>query len=242
MPGWTPLDLLPGLWLALLALLLALGLRRWFDPVPARAWAVWAAALALLFAPALLGGRVELPLGCLAEAPPYTALWRGERPPGNLFQGDLVFQIAPWLERVRAAYARGEWPLWNDLAGAGEPLLGNPQSQALQPLALLALALPVAAAAGVLAALRVLLALAFSFLWMRRQGLAEGPALAGSLAFSLGGFLQLWLGWPLAGAAAWLPVLLYALARTDEVGARRDAVLLAVAGAGLLLVGHPERE
>lgn len=240
MSGWSPLDLLPGAWVALLALSLAAALRRWFDPAPARAWTVWGAVLSLLFAPSLVGGRSQLPLGCLVEVAPYMALTGDARPPGNLFQGDLVFQIAPWLERVRAAYAAGEWPLWNHLAGAGEPLLGNPQSQALQPLALLAIPFPVVTAAGVLCALRVLLALVFSFLWMRRQGLGETASLAGSLAFGLGGFLQLWMGWPLAGTAAWLPLALYALTRVDEVGARRDRLLLALGLFGLLVVGHPE--
>jgi hypothetical protein len=236
---WTPADLLPGLWLILLASILAGALRRWFDPVPARCWIVFAAVLLALFASVLFGGRVLLPVGYLAQLPPFRPLWPGE-PPGNLLQSDLVLQIAPWLARVRAAYAAGEWPLWNHLVGAGEPLLGNPQSQALQPLALLGLVLPVAQAAGIVAAARVLAALVFAFLLFRRQGLSEVPALAASLAYALGGCLQLWLGWPLANSAALLPLLLYALVRVVECGARRDRALLVAAVAAVLLAGHPE--
>ena len=243
MPSWTPTDLLPGCWVALLAALLAAALRRWYDPVPRRAWLVWGAALALLLGPALVGGRVLLPLGALTTFPPFTNLWEGPGPPpGNPLQTDLVLQVAPWLLRVREAWAAGAWPLWNHLAGAGEPLLGNPQSQALQPLVLLALPFPIAAAVGVVAALRVLAAFVFTFLLLRRQGLSEPAALAGSLAFGLSGFLLLWLGWPLAGSAALLPLLLYALVRADDPGLRRDRALLAVAVTCLLLVGHPETE
>lgn len=231
--------LLPGLWVAFLALLLGLALRRWYDPVPLRCWLAWSAVLALLFGPVLFAGRTMLPLGYLARTPPFTGLVRGE-PPGNLLQSDLVLQIAPWLERVRESWAAGEWPLWNPLVGAGEPLLGNPQSQAFQPLVWLALPFPVVSGFGVIAALRVLLALVFTWLLLRRQGISELSALAGSLAFALAGFLQLWLGWPLSGSAAFLPVLLYGITLIDQRGERRDSLLLALATACVLLVGHPE--
>ena len=234
------LGALPGLWFLTLAIGLAWVLRRWFDPVPARCWAVWGIALAVLFGAVLFGGRVMLPLGYLTKLPPFGGLAEGE--PGNPLQSDLVLQIAPWLVRVREAYAAGEWPLWNPLSGAGEPLLANPQSQAFQPLVWLALPFPVAAGFGLIAALRVLLPLAFTWLLLRRQGISEMPALAGSLAYGLAGFLQLMLGWPLAGSATFLPVLLYGLVMVDQRGARRDSLLLALATAAVLLVGHPETE
>src|SRR5215203_2449957 len=233
------IAILPGLWVLALAALLAWSLRRWFDPVPARCWAAWGIVLAVMLGAELFAGRVMLPLGYLTRIPPFIGLVKGE-PPGNLLQSDLVLQIAPWLVRVREAYAAGEWPLWNALSGAGEPLLANPQSQAFQPLVWLALPFPVATGFGVTAALRVLLPLAFTWLLLRRQGISEIPALAGSFAYGLGGFLQLWLGWPLSGSATFLPILLYGLTLVDQRGARRDGVLLALATAGVLLVGHPE--
>lgn len=233
------MTILPGLWVVLLAALLALALRRWFDPVPLRCWLVWGLVMAPLFGAALFGGRVMLPLGYLTRVPPFSGLVEGP-PPGNLLQGDLVLQITPWMIRVREAYLAGEWPLWNHLAGAGEPLLANPQSQAFQPLVWLALPFPVATAVGIVAALRVLVALVFSFLLFRRQGLSEAVSLGASLAFGLSGFLQLFLGWPLAGSATFLPVLLYALSMTGQRGERRDGALLTLAVAAVLLVGHPE--
>jgi hypothetical protein len=86
----------------------------------------------------------------------------------------------------------------------------------------------------------VLSALVFTFLWMRRQGLGRGPALAGALAYGLGGFVVLWVGWPLANAAALLPLVLYAGALCHQRGERRDLLLLAIGGFSLLLAGHPE--
>jgi len=230
--------LLPGLYLALLAVLLAWALRRWWDPVPARVWAVFAVLILILFGPALFLGKVLMPADILPGVVPIEKV--GTRPEGNRLQLDLVTQIVPWQAQVRREVRAGTWPLWNDLTGAGMPLLADPQSQALQPLVLLAMPLPLASAIGVTAGLRVLIALVFFFLLLRRQGLSEGPALFGSVAFGLGGFLLLWLNWPIGNSPALFPLVLYALAMTDERGARRDFLLLVAAVAALLAGGHPE--
>jgi hypothetical protein len=240
---WTPLCLVPGLYLVALAALLAALLRRAYDPIPRTPLLLCGGLLAVLFGPCLVGGRVLLPLGLLASAAPFERLASGAPPPSsNPLHADLLLQIQPWLGRVREAYGAGEWPLWNALAGAGEPLLGNPQAQALQPLAWLALPLEPAAQAGFLAALRVLLAFVFCFLLVRRLGLSEPSALLAAGAYVLGGFLQGWLGWPLANCAALLPALLYAVVLVEERGARRDRALLVAAVAALLVAGHPESE
>ncbi|MFL6236282.1 MAG: YfhO family protein [Thermoanaerobaculia bacterium] len=230
--------LLPGLYLALLAFLLDRALRRWWDPVPARIWGVFGLLLVILFGPALFLGKVLLPADILpGMAHPEDA----RKPPqGNVLQNDLVTQVVPLQAQVRREIRTGAWPLWNDLVGAGMPLLADPQAQTFQPLVLAALPLPLPAAVGVTAGLRVLLALVFLFLLLRRQGLSEEASLFGSLAFGLGGFLLLWVNWPLANSPALLPLVLYALVMTDERGARRDFLLLVAAAFGLITGGHPE--
>ncbi len=250
MSGWTVLDLLPGLYVLLLGAGLAVLLRRWYDPVPWPVLAVFGVLLIVLFGRVLFGGGVLLPLGNLVGFYPFRHLPPPD-PPTVVLQGDLVHQITPWIVEVRRAFWAGHWPLWNAHGGAGMPLLADPQSQVLQPLVVAAYPFPIAAAVGVTAALRVLLALVFSFLFLRRLGLGEPAALGGSLAFGLGGFMMLWLGWPIASCAAWLPAVLYGMARCDREGSEdgrdgrelrgsRDLVLLFVATAGLLLAGHPE--
>jgi hypothetical protein len=239
---WSPVDLLPGLWVGLLGALLASALRRWYDPVPVRVLAIFALVILVLFGTVLCGGGLLLPLDNLRGAVPFRHL-PPSSPHGNSLQGDLIQLVTPSLSAVREAWSGGRWPLWNRRAGAGMPLLADPQAQSLQPLVLLGYPFPLLRAPGVVAALRVLLALVFGFLWMRRQRLGEAPALAGALAFGLGGFLLLWLGWPLANSAALLPLLLYAGARCDDPGGpggRRDALLLALGTLALLLGGHPE--
>ncbi|HEY7216044.1 MAG TPA: YfhO family protein, partial [Thermoanaerobaculia bacterium] len=232
------MPVLPGLYLTLLAFLLARALRRWWDPVPLRVWAVFAAVLLILFGPALFLGKVLLPADILPGIVPEEEI--GKPLAGNPLQRDLVTQIIPWQAQVRRALRAGQWPMWNDLAGAGMPLMADPQSQVLQPLVLLALPLPLPQAVSVTAGLRALIALVFFFLLLRRQGLSEEAALFGSLAFGLGGFLLLWLSWPIGNSPALLPLVLYALVMTDARGARRDFLLLTLAIAALLAGGHPE--
>jgi hypothetical protein len=270
MTAWSPLDLVPGLYVAALALLLGAVLRRWYDALPAWAMAVFGVVVCGLFGGALFGGRVLLPLDNLRGEVPWMQV-PAARPPGNPVQGDLVELVVPSLAAAQFELSTGRWPLWTSHVGAGMPLLADPQSQALSPLALLALPFSPLRGAAVLAALRVWLALTFTFLLLRRSGLGGCPALAGALAFGLSGFVVLWVGWPLASVAAVVPAVLYALARVvapgsgaetgraaehllgvdgqqvafgAEAGAgtagRRDSVLLAAALTALLLAGHPE--
>jgi Bacterial membrane protein YfhO len=233
------MDLLPGLLVAGLAALGLFLLRRGWDPVPFRVAAIFSLVVLGLFGSSLFAGRVLLPLDLLTRMPPFQLLEPAETP-GNPLQMDLVTMIIPLQAQVRRTVAAGEWPLWNDLAGTGMPLLGDPQAQALQPLIWLTSPLALHQAVGAQAALRVFCALLFTFLFLRRQGLGEGPALFGGLAFGLSGFVLVWVGWPIANAAVLLPLVLYAIAWVHDRGARRDVLLLTLAVAALIVAGHPE--
>jgi hypothetical protein len=239
--AWTVADLAPGAWVAALATLLGLALRRWWDPVPGRVWAVFGAVLVVMLGPALFAGGVQLPAEMLRGGVPWTRL---EPSPGpvNRLQWDQVTEFTPWNATVRRAWAAGEWPLWNRHAEAGMPLLADPQAQALQPLVVAALPPPLPRALGVIEALRLLVALVFSFLFFRRQGAGEGPAVAGALCYGLSGFLILWLGWPHANSAALMPAALWALGISADRGARRDFLLVAAVVFALLLAGHPDTQ
>src|SRR6185436_20187043 len=147
MADWSPVDLLPGLYAGALAILLWSALRRWYDPLPGRILAVFSLVLLVLFGPVLFGGKLLLPLDNLRGQVPFRHLPPVE-PHGNLLQGDLLQLVAPSLAAVRTAFGEGRWPLWNPLVGSGMPLLADPQSQALQPIALAALPLPWWRAAG----------------------------------------------------------------------------------------------
>lgn len=233
------MDLLPGLWLGLLGTFLAAALRRWVEPVPGKVLGIFGMVLLALFGPVLFGGRVFLPLDDLRNHVPLQEL-ATPRSHSHPLQGELLRTVLPAHAAARISWENGRWPLWNRLAGAGMPLLADPEGQALQPLALLGLTVPLARAAGFVAALRVLVALVFTFLWLRRLGFQGGRALAGSLVYGLG-FLLFWAGWPVANVAAFLPMALFAVLRCeDETDRKAGAFLLTLALMGLLLGGDPE--
>jgi hypothetical protein len=238
-PAWSPADLLPGLYAGALGWLLAACLRRWFDGLPVGVLGGFALAIAVLLGPELFGGKILLPLDNLRGHVPFSEL-APTVPHGNLLQGDLIELVTPSLAAVRQSLADGRWPLWNAGVGTGMPLLADPQSQSLAPLALAAMVFSPARGAAVVAALRLWTALLFTFLLWRSQGLGESAAFAGALAFGLSGFLLLWLGWPLANSAALLPAVLYGVVRCDQAGGRRDSTLLVLAATSLWLAGHPE--
>lgn len=239
MPAWSPVDLIPGVYFAALALGLHALLARAYDAVPRWVSAAFLAAVFALLGPVLFGGKILLPLDNLRGEVPFRELPAAE-PHGNLLQGDLIQLVAPAAVEVRRAYGEGRWPLWNDRAGSGIPLLADPQAQAFQPLVLLGYPLPYVRAAGVTAALRIWIAGTFFFLLLRRQGMGSGSAGFGAASFAFGGFLMLWLGWPIANAAAFLPALLYGITLCAQRGERRDFLLLSLSLLFLLWAGHPE--
>lgn len=234
-------QVLPALLLVVAAISLRWLLARWYEAPPWWALGSFLLLIAVLLGPSLAGGEVALPLRLLTEAPPFAHLAGPEQPLRQIGH-DLFLEVVPWQLTVRHALGRGEWPLWEPAVGAGMPVLADAQAQAqiLQPIAAAGLLLPLPEALAAIAGLRLLVALAFSFLLLRRLGCAAGPAFFGAVSYGFGGFLVLWLGWPIANSAAVLPLLLYALVLVARRGARRDVLLLVAAVFSTLLVGHPE--
>jgi len=232
-------GLAPGLFVALTVVVVTWVLARWYDPIPRSVIAVFGSVILVLFGQALFTSDVLIPTDNLRTNSPFAELPATD-PPGNPLQNDLLIQMNPTMAQVRRAVGSGELPLWDPSVGAGLPLFCDPQAQVLQPLVLLALPFPVADCHEIIVALRLFFALTFTFLMLRRFGLDVTAALGGGLSFGLGGFLMLWLGWPHANSAAHLPLALYALLRSDQVGLRRDWLLLVLSNFCLLTGGHPE--
>ena len=238
------LDLAPGLLFLLGAALLAACVRRRDRPHLAVLIAA-ASVIGVSFAPVLFQGRTLLPFGGLVHTVPFTEMAPPEPFP-NPLQGDLLLLIAPAAAEARDQLAEGRWPQWRDRVGAGMPLLADPQAQVAQPFALFAAPLLPSRSPATIAALRIWAAFVFTFAFIRRQGLEPTAAALGAAAFAFGGFVMLWLGWPLASSAAALPALLYAVSRVmgrQQEGSTEgalDRLFLVGAVAATLLSGHPE--
>ena len=196
--------------------------------------------LVLLFLrDALTRDLVNLPIDYLRTLPPWSYLTR-DHTAVNTEMNDLVLQIAPWSHQVRESWRALDPPLWNHLSGSGYPLLANAQSAALSPLRILTLPLPLGQSFAAEAAMKILIALTFTFLFCRRRGYGEIASATGAIAFGFSSFVLIWLHFPMATAAVYLPAALYMV---DLIAERRTfgrIVFAAALWASILFAGHPE--
>ena len=152
---------------------------------------------------------------------------------------DLPMQIVPWMHQVRESWKSLTPPLWNHLSGAGYPLLGNGQSAALSLLRFLTLPLPLERAVTAEGAMKVLIALTFTFLYSRRRYSLLGSTVA-AVTFGFCGFIVGWLHFPMVTAACLAPAVLYAIELLAEKWTRGRFLFAALLWTQLLFAGHPE--
>lgn len=153
---------------------------------------------------------------------------------------DPVWQFVPWIQLARRQLMTGRLPLWNPHQSGGVPLLGNAISALGSPLLWPALLLGVEAGWNLSLLLRVLVALASAYAWLRDAGRSPAAALAGGAAFALSGPFIAWLEHPQTLTAAAVPLVLLFVRRLCRRSTRRDLLGLAVAVYVVTSGGHPE--
>jgi hypothetical protein len=214
-----------------------------------------AAAIALVLMPlcftgrALLTGRVYGPIDLPYMSEPLLDYAKENglerRPDGTLkihngTISDLYMQMIPWQAAVRHSLARGEWPLWNPYMLCGSMLAANMQSAPYDPLQLIALVLPQPQAITFGAAMTFFLSGLFAFGFARTLGLGETASLIGAAAYMFSAMMAFFVGWPLGRSWAFLPLVMTGVRRIVRETTLRAGVILTVAFAWLLVVGHPE--
>ena len=214
--------------------------RRGGIDLPRRVAVFFYALVFVFLYPVLTQDAVNTSVDFLGTLPPweYTAP-EGFRA-GNRQLNDLALQIVPWAHQVREGWRSLSAPLWNPFSGAGYPLLASAQSSALSPLRILGLPLSLAHALSFEAAMKVLIALTFTFLWCRRRGYSEVASATGAVAFGFSTFIIVWLHFPLITTACLLPAVFYVLDLLAERVTYPRFVALSVVGAAMLFGGHPE--
>ncbi|MEO8195865.1 MAG: YfhO family protein [Thermoanaerobaculia bacterium] len=209
---------------------------RWLDR-----WVL--AALPLVEAgKALVRGRVLGPIDLAWLREPHASLRvaAGVELLSPRILYDQWCQIIPWRQAVRAAFAAGEWPLWNPFVLAGEPLLGAESPALFHPLHLVSLVLSLPMSVTFVAAAT----LGWSALWMylltRDLGVRPEVALFAAAAWTYGAFHLFWLGWPVALASSAMPLLVLSARRVARGPGPGSIALMAVAWGLLMLAGNPE--
>lgn len=215
--------------------------RRGGNPLPKRIALLFYALVVIFLFKAIAGPYVSIAM----DIPRLIAPWSASAPGLtkytvlNMETHDVPMQLVPWAHQVREAWLSGHVPLWNALAGCGYPLLANAQSAAFSPLRILSLPLPLAYAMTAEAAMKILVALTFTFLYCRRRYDAL-PSTIAAIAYGFGPFVVAWLHFAQSTAACFLPAVIYQIDLLVERRTWPRFTMTAMIGAMTVFCGHPE--
>lgn len=215
-----PKKLQDGIGLSLLALLLVVC----FAPVVL-------SRASLLTSPFLPGALPDGPYG-----------YDGRRVRSSLAidAGASAWQGEPWVKLASKQVRAGQVPLWNPYNGFGAPLAANMQSGVFSPLHWILFFSSDPWTWNVFLLLRLYMAGAFTYLYLRLFRLSIVAALAGAITLMLSGYFVLYVNMMHLNVEVLLPLVVYLtehLIRVRSVGAM---LLLAGALAVTVLGGMPE--
>jgi hypothetical protein len=152
---------------------------------------------------------------------------------------DAPVSEEPIYEFIKQNLRRGILPLWNPHQATGYSLIGMLEIGLFFPLTLIIYLLPNIISIDVMILSRLLFAGFFTFLFMRRLGFKEIPALCAGIAFMLSGPMVLLQYWT-ANVDLLLPLLLLAIDCMIRETNRRSFVFLTTTVALTIFAGHPE--
>lgn len=217
--------------------------HRWITPISRHA------RLALFILPLLVTGRalftggVYGPIDLSYDVEPLSSLAADIRINPlltNPTMTDVQRLMIPWKAAVRHAIAHGEWPLLNPFMSSGDILLAASEPSPFHPANALSYILPIAAGVTFHAAITLLCAGLAAFLFARELELGEPASLIAAAGWMFSSFLLFYLQVPLGSAVLLQPILFLSVRRVVLDKRIRDAALLALILALLILAGHPE--
>ena len=216
-------------------------LRRRTLPRPLSVLAVLAAVLFALWGIGgqLVGNSTLTATDEMVNSSPYVDAGLGGPATHNWLLDDTYTSELPSTILFKQELMNGEGTGWNPYE-AGGTNLGNVPNQALfSPLTIPYYLLPTWIAPAYGRLLEIVCAVAGSFLFLRRLRLSPAAAVTGGLVFAGSAFMVSWVGFPQTRVAAFIPVLFWTLERLVQERRVRDAALVAVPVASLLLGGFP---
>ena len=161
-------------------------------------------------------------------------LWFG----GGLIGGDLYTYFFPQKQFFVDQLRQGEFPLWNNLAGHGYPLVAESQTGVFYPPHLFYLWLNTNSAYNAVQLSHYILAFIFFWMYARTLGLSGWGSTLGALVYTYSWFpARLCLEWAIIGGA-WLPLALWSLEKFLATRHWRYWIVLALSLAMQMLPGH----
>lgn len=218
---------------------LAWAVNRWLAPVSFRLAALLVGLVLVTLHLGVFTTLVPVPVDEVARGYPYEGVV-GKVESRNPTTNDSVKQMLPWMEVVREELFAGRAPVWNRYSFSGYPLVGNGQSAALSPFLLATLFVPLPGQIVAMAGLKLFVALLFGVLFLREERVGRAAALAGSMAFALSVYQNVYLYYPHTSVSCLLPALAWSIVRCMRGVGRADRVTLALVTAAAFASGHPE--
>ncbi|WP_456789413.1 DUF6044 family protein [Cellulomonas sp. P5_C5] len=203
------------------------------------AWGALVAFVLLALGPALLGTAVFSATDMVNQLAPWKSSDYGDGTVHNPWPGDTVDSVTPRILLLKHTLLSGRILWWNPYVAGGSPLGALPDSSLFSPMAWPWLVLPDTYAPGAVKLVEIAVAVLGMALLLRRLGLSPAARAVGALAFVSSGFMIAWTGWPQTRVAALVPLLLWAVERVVSDRRWRDALLVAVILASMLLGGFP---
>ena len=206
-------------------------------------WLFIALVATLLVLESLLPGNVFLPL-TPDDLPGWSAGKSVDQlenhPHPNWCMSDVLHLFLPGLATTAEAMARGELPLWDPSQALGVPHIDQVHYSVFYPPAWLTMFAGLRGLAY-MAWLHLLLAGGGMLLYLRSLDRTPPAALTGALVFCLSSWMTARLhAFPVVGAAAWAPWVLWGLQRGAEREGFRYHAMAAAALALSFLAGFPQ--
>ncbi|MFL6113599.1 MAG: hypothetical protein ACJ786_19885, partial [Catenulispora sp.] len=223
-------------------------LSRWRDQVWKRrpkALSVVAVVGVLLFAlwgigGPLIGSTSLTPTDELVTNGPYvSAGFAGASGPSNTFLDDTYTSELPSEMLFKQQLDRGKVAQWNPYGAGGSALGSVPDYALYSPLTVPFYVLPSWLAPAYERLLEIVCSVGGCYLFLRRVKLSKPAAIVGGMAFAGSGFMVAWLGFPQTRVAAFIPALFWVVERFIQERRARDAALVALPVAAILLGGFP---
>lgn len=187
----------------------------------------------------LLGLKVFAATDMLADRAPYVNSGLADVQAQNTYLNDTVDSVVPNSSLFGELLRHGDLALWNPYQAGGSAFGSTPNNAVYNPLTIPYLVLPGRLAPGYVKLFEIVVAAGATFLFLRRFRLGRAAALLGGLIFVGSGFLIAWTNWPQTRVAAFVPAVFWCVERLVSHRRARDAVLLCLALASMLLGGFP---
>src|SRR2546426_9595052 len=155
-------------------------------------------------------------------------------------RGAGAWQMTPWAKVTHQQYAEGHWPLRNPFEGIGEPLAGNVQSAAFDPLLLPVDLHPTTRTWDLTILFSFMLGAAATYLFLRNLGICRLAAVGAAGVSTMSGFFTMNVGDPVVHLYAYLPMLLLTIDLVARSSKLRWVAAMGAAIAGTILAGMLE--